>query len=168
MKDREQILTLAGELGDRVQELNIICRHGKQWLETYSTKTPDILELRALGSILHDFYTVIEDIFELIAGDINGKIPQESRWHKRLLHLMALDIPKLRPAIISKELESELNEYLRFRHLFRNVYGHQLKWSRMAGLIHNLESVCKNATDEIENFRKFLIRLAEQLEEDIY
>lgn len=164
MKDREQLLTLAGELNDRLRELEIICQHGRQWLDIQGDKSPGILDLRALGSILHDFYTAIEDIFELIAGDINGNLPDNSRWHKRLLHLMTLDIPKLRPAVISKQLETRLDEYLRFRHIFRNIYGHQLQWTRMAGLIHNLESTCKSVTAEIESFRKFLLRLADELE----
>ncbi len=93
MKEREQLLTLAGELSDHLQELEIICQHGKQWLDALSGKNPGILDLRSLGSILHDFYTAIEDIFELIAGDVNGNLPQDSRWHKRLLHLMTLEIP---------------------------------------------------------------------------
>lgn len=163
MKDKEQLLTLAGELNDRLKELEIVCQHGKQWLENYSSKTSNILDLRALGSILHDFYTAVEDIFELIAGDVNGNLPQDSRWHRRLLHLMTLDIPKLRPAVISKQLESQLDEYLRFRHIFRNVYGHHLQWERMAALIHNLESTCKNVASEIDAFRKFLLRLADEL-----
>jgi len=164
MKEREQLLVLAGELSDHLQELVIICRHGKQWLNALSDKNPGILELRALGSILHDFYTAIEDTFELIAGDVNGNLPQDSKWHKRLLHLMALEIPKLRPPVISKHLETRLDEYLRFRHIFRNVYGHQLQWSRMADLIHNLETTYKSVAGEIEAFRKFLLRLADELE----
>lgn len=164
MKEREQLLTLAGELSDHLRELEIICQHGKQWLDALSGKNPGILDLRSLGSILHDFYTAIEDIFELIAGDVNGNLPQDSRWHKRLLHLMTLEIPKLRPPVISKQLETRLDEYLRFRHIFRNIYGHQLQWTRMAGLIHNLETTCKSVAGEIEAFRKFLLRLADELE----
>ncbi|SHI81809.1 hypothetical protein [Desulfofundulus thermosubterraneus] len=167
MRDREQLLTLASEISDRLKDLEVICRHGKQWLDIHSAKAPGILDLRALGSILHDFYTAMEDIFELIAGDINGKIPQDSRWHKRLLHLMTLDIPKLRPAVISKELEAQLEDYLRFRNVFRNVYGHQLQWARMSSLIHNLDCTCKKFAQEIEAFRRFLLRLAEQLEGDV-
>ena len=58
--------------------------------------------------------------------------------HKRLLNKMTLKIPGLRPAVISKELKEALDEYLRFRHVFRNVYGYLLEWKRMKGL-HGIE-----------------------------
>jgi len=32
----------------------------------------------SLPSLLHDFYTAIEDVFEAIAGDVNGGLPDLS------------------------------------------------------------------------------------------
>ena len=47
---------------------------------------------------------------------------------------MTLDIPEVRPAVIDRDLARTLGEYLRFRHVFRNVYGGVLEAERMSSL----------------------------------
>ncbi len=39
---------------------------------------------RAKGSIMHDFYNACERIFQIMAREINGLIPESERWHKKL------------------------------------------------------------------------------------
>lgn len=46
-----------------------------------------------------------------------------------------------RPAVISPGLAEELQAYLDFRHLFRNLYSYRLDWKRMGQLVHG----CANA-----------------------
>jgi hypothetical protein len=82
--------------------------------------------VRAGGSILHDFYTGIEKIFESIAKEIDNRIPMGEEWHSELLRQMTLDIPGLRPPVITASTEKKLREYLGFRHLFRKRYGFEL------------------------------------------
>ena len=41
--------------------------------------------LRAIGSIFHDFYCGVERIFERIAEELNGGIPEGENWHIQLL-----------------------------------------------------------------------------------
>ena len=41
---------------------------------------------RAKASILHDFYNACERIFEAIAREVNGGLPDSQQWHKKLLH----------------------------------------------------------------------------------
>ena len=48
---------------------------------------------------------------------------------------MSLPIPDLRPAPINAALAEELGDLLRFRHLFRNTYG----WELRADPIRRLE-----------------------------
>ncbi len=40
-------------------------------------------------------------------------------------------IKDTRPAVISEELAADLDEYLSFRHVFRNIYGFELKGSML-------------------------------------
>lgn len=40
--------------------------------------------LRAGGSILHDFYTGIEKIFENIAKEVDRRLPMGEDWHSEL------------------------------------------------------------------------------------
>ena len=97
-------------------------------------REPTSYALRARGSILHDFYNAIERIFTRIARELNGGIPRGEEWHRQLLDDMKLDIPGVRPAVIDGDLARALGEYLRFRHVFRNVYGTVLDARRLAPL----------------------------------
>ena len=106
-------------------------------LETELASAPpgdDTYALRARGSILHDFYNGIERVFVRIARELNGGVPRAEQWHRELIRNMALDIPAVRPAVIDTDLAGTLEEYLRFRHVFRNVYGAVLSAGRMRSL----------------------------------
>ena len=58
---------------------------------------PTNVELRATGSILHDYYTGLEKIFRLVALEVDSDLPSGSDWHKRLLDRMATEIEEARP-----------------------------------------------------------------------
>ena len=108
--------------------------------------------LRAGGSILHDFYTGIEKIFENVAKEIDRRLPVGEEWHSELLHQMTLDIPGLRPPVISTHTEKKLREYLGFRHLFRKRYGFELDWEKMKRLLLKMAPVLSPLETEIEAF----------------
>lgn len=111
---------------------------------------------RAKGSILHDFYNVCERIFEHIAHQINGGYQSGREWHKRLLHRMTIGIKGIRPPVISKEMAAELDEYLAFRHLFRNIYGFELESGRLGRLAEKFKKTAIAFQQEIRNFIKKL------------
>lgn len=115
-------------------------------------KKPTNYLLRAGGSILHDFYTGLEKIFENIAKEIDRRIPTGEEWHSELLHQMTLDIPGLRPPVISSSTEKKLREYLGFRHLFRKRYGFELDWVKMERLLRNMPPVLSQIKKEITPF----------------
>ncbi len=102
---------------------------------------PDSLETRAAGSIVHDFYTGIEQLFEKIALLFDGEVPQGPDWHRELLRQMAQPVQGAREAVISPKLHETLKEYLRFRHLFRHMYGFELKWERFQHLTVSLTNL---------------------------
>lgn len=108
--------------------------------------------LRAGGSILHDFYTGIEKVFETIAKEIDRRLPVGEEWHSELLHQMTLNIPGLRPPVISASTEKKLREYLGFRHLFRKRYGFELDWEKMKGLLQKMPAILSQLEKEIKNF----------------
>jgi len=102
------------------------------------TKDEQIFYNRAAGSILHDFYTGIEKIFCDIANKIDKGVPKAKDWHIKLLKSMAQS-KENRPRVISLELMEELKEYLGFRHLFRNIYGAELKWDKLKILLVRIQ-----------------------------
>ncbi len=112
------------------KELRDLERLDKEMSEVLSHPEPSVLETRAAGSILHDFYSVIEKIFKRIAARIDRDVPSGEDWHTDLLIRMAIFLDSIRPNVISENLKEQLAEYLRFRHLFRNIYGFELKWEK--------------------------------------
>lgn len=123
----------------------------KQLLEKIGDK-PSYIEVRAAGSILHDFYCGVEKIFERIALSADKKLPKGEDWHTELLLQMAKPLEEIRDAVISEELLRNLKEYLRFRHLFRYTYGFELTWERFKGLCTRLEDILKELKSQIERF----------------
>lgn len=111
--------------------------------EEIGQKEASNVSIRTGGSILHDFYTGAEKIFEMIANTIDKRVPSGMRWHAELLNQMTLNIPGLRPPIISKETAKMLDEYLRFRHLFRKIYGFDLEWANIKNLLKQMPAVYK-------------------------
>jgi hypothetical protein len=108
--------------------------------------------VRAGGSILHDFYTGIEKIFESIAKEIDNRIPMGEEWPSELLRQMTLDIPGLRPPVITASTEKKLREYLGFRHLFRKRYGFELDWQKLKKLLLGVPLVRIQLEKEIRKF----------------
>lgn len=139
-------------------ELDNLSRLTKESEEIFQglKKYPTTIELRAMGSILHDFYCGLERIFERIAIDLDGEIPKGEDWHTRILARMKTPIKEVRPPAISQELHSQLKDYLRFRHIFRNVYGFELKWDKLHGLVESLTEVHRKFEKEILLFFDFL------------
>lgn len=107
---------------------------------------------RLKGSILHDFYNACERIFKWIAKDINGDFDPMEQWHKELLYRMTIVIKDVRPAVISDQLAADLNDFLQFRHLFRNIYGFELKSDLLARLVYKFEFTASKFIDEIKKF----------------
>lgn len=115
-----------------------------------------IILRRSMGSILHDFYNCCERIFKKIVIDINGRHEDTERWHKVLLFKMTIPIKGVRPAMISEELAAELDEYLSFRHVFRNIYGYELRGDRIIYLVKKFDKVAERFIKETRMFLDFL------------
>lgn len=127
MMQREGIPALREELKHQREFLQNIDSELEALLEEIDEQ-PDRTQTRAIASILHDFYNGVEKIFERIARQIDRSIPEGDDGHNQLLRRMTMDIDGVRNAVITTEMENQLYEYLRFRHLFRHMYGFQLDW----------------------------------------
>lgn len=125
---------------------------------------PSRVELRAMGSVLHDFYSGAEKIFERIANEMDGGVPEGQQWHMQLLTRMASKVAKVRPAIIDRGLQGKLADYLRFRHLFRHAYGFELEWERLQPLAAKLPEVYIRFKNDLQKFHEYLDTLIAQAE----
>ncbi len=112
----------------------------------------DSYSLRARGSIVHNLYAGVERILVRIAHELNGGVPQAEQWHQQLVEDMRLDIPEVRPAVIDSTLAATLGEYLRFRHVFRNVYGSTLEADRLQPLEQRLPATLASFREQVRAF----------------
>ena len=156
----QKFLRLKAEILNEIEALDRIHNELKQLLATSKAKSKSTFELRAFGSILHDFYCGIERIFERIAEELNGGLPEGKEWHRQLLRDMTLELKEIRPSVISEATEKYLAEYLRFRHIFRNIYGYTLEWQLMERLVENFEDILTTFKKDIKYFSFFLEKLS--------
>lgn len=91
-------------------------------LDRASRRAPDLVELAALASLLHSFYSGVENILKRIAVELDGSSPSGDSWHRDLLSQMAQAGEK-RPAVISPGLCARLAKYLAFRHVFSEFFS---------------------------------------------
>lgn len=120
---------LLAELNEDLRAVAQIATKARALLAEVNARTgpvPD-RDLMAMAAYLHHFYTGVESMFERISRQIDGGPHKTGDWHRELLKSMAIELEGLRPAVISRELMEELDEYRRFRHLFRHAYAGELR-----------------------------------------
>jgi hypothetical protein len=127
---------------------------GIQALLTKCHDTPPTeIELSALAATLHSFYTGAENIFKRAAVELDGQQVRGDAWHRELLLRMKTPTAA-RPALLSQELHDTLNEYLRFRHVFRNAYSFDLDWRKMSPLVLRLGETFQKLECALDDFLK--------------
>ena len=141
----------AAKIQDQIEQMNELIESYRNLLDITLEKDPDLIEVSALGSVLHSFYNGIEGIFTIIAKKIDRQIPDGPNRHKDLLAQMSEDIEN-RITLINKDQYSRLHDYLRFRHFFRHSYTYYLDWSLMKPLVHDLEETWNRLEESIRRF----------------
>jgi hypothetical protein len=94
---------LAAAIRAEIDRRASVVAEAEQALRDFAKETPSMRELRGIGDIVHDFYTGIERIFEKIAPELNGGVPAGTAWHRELLENMTLDLPGVRPPVITRK-----------------------------------------------------------------
>lgn len=141
---KEQIKFKISDIDKLLSEYELI-------FEKIKLQTPNLFDMTILGSVLHSFYNGIENIFEIIAKNVDGNVPSGNKSHQELLHQMASENGN-RNEIIDEELYLKLREYATFRHFYRHAYSFQLNWEKMRPLVDNLHVVWSEVKSNLENF----------------
>ncbi|MEW6229453.1 MAG: hypothetical protein AB1700_15410 [Bacillota bacterium] len=161
MVEERRLLSLAAELATDMQVVQTIVGEVKKGYASLTAgKEPDLLTMMGLAALLHHFYSATESAFERIVKYFDGGLPTGESWHRDLLARAATEIPDVRPVVISKALQKQLDDYRRFRHLFRNVYELNLDWDKLIPLLSRLPAVNGNLQEEFGGFTEFLRTLA--------
>jgi hypothetical protein len=131
----------------------------KHWTAVDINETDKDAYLNSVGLGLHSLYSGLERLFELIAVELDGGPLGGDAWHIELLRQMTLDVPDVRPAVLSATTMEQLDEYRRFRHLIRNIYATDLDPERMRPLVSRLPKVWSEVVRDLAQFIRFLYNI---------
>ncbi|UNC93521.1 ribonuclease toxin HepT-like protein [Candidatus Contubernalis alkaliaceticus] len=154
---KRRLAVLRDEIDEELRQIYHLRNELKQISNEKMLKSIN-LKTRVYASIISDFFMASERIFKLIAKEIDEELPESDDWHKKLLRQMSVEIPEIRPAVIDKKLYFLLEEYLKFRHLVRNIYGFQLNYERFAHLIIDIDTA---VSEMVKQINSFLIKMDE-------
>ena len=142
---------LKQDILDSIEDIGDLLTSYESLLETVKLRSPNNIELAAMGTILHSFYNGVEGVFLLVSKQIDKTTPDNSSWHQSLLNQM-MTATEERANLISPESASHLAPYLKFRHFFRHAYAFMLDWSRLKPLADDLMAVWGNVKEELTAF----------------
>lgn len=153
----EDYLAVADRIRQELTDLERVVERAERAVTVAHQRLEDQdLYIDAAALNLHDFYAGLERIFQQIATTIDGRLPAGQEWHRQLLQQMQADFSDLRPPILSAEAAQALDEFLRFRHVVRNIYAFQFDPERVARLVRLMPSAFHHAQTELLAFAEFL------------
>ncbi len=154
---------LAGRIRQDLAELQRVVERVERAVRAQRQRTAEqdlFLDSAALN--LHNYYSGLERIFQLIASSVDQSVPTGSDWHGELLRQMTVEVPDLRPMVISTDEAGAVDEFLRFRHVVRHVYAFELDAERVERLANRLRATFDQVKDSLLVFAMFLEGLAQE------
>ncbi len=152
---------LAGRISQTLADLDRVVARAELLMQKAAASNDDAY-LDGVALNLHGFYTGVERIFEDVARTLEKTIPSGFNWHRDLLLQMSAEITSVRPAVIGSDTRHCLDEYRGFRHVVRNIYAFNLKFSRLQELTGQLKACYQLVTSDMNRFSEFLERLSEE------
>ena len=146
---------LASRILNEISSLGlVVARVESAWKAAAANNDEFYFDSVALN--IHSFYSGLERIFEKISSAVDGSLPQGINWHQELLNQMALEIPNVRPAVISENTRKQLDTYRGFRHVVRNLYTYHISPDKMKPLAKGIRRVFKQVEKELISFSRFI------------
>ena len=155
-------MLLSGRIRAELPALEQTVRRAEQAMDlgrSYPESQRFYIDSAALS--MHDFYTGLERVFQVIAQQIDRSVPEGRDWHRELLRQMSLDVPNVRPLVLPADMTRCLDEYLRFRHVVRNVYAFDFDAERIGQLAAGLGPCFEITRDALLAFAEFVEGLAQ-------
>lgn len=132
----------------------------RHWKVVLHTAVDQDAYINSVALNLHSLYSGLERIFELIAVEVDGGKLAGGDWHAELLRQMALDLPGIRPAVVSRQSAEQLDELRRFRHRVRNIYATKLAPQRMQAVVETLPDLWADVRRQLDTFAAYLDTLS--------
>ena len=150
--DKGAFAVLEADLRARARDIARIGERIQARLGTFARSAEGV---DSMGYQLHNLYGAFEQLFEETARFFENRV-YEGSCHADLLRRMQLEIPGVRPALLSVETASSLDELRRFRHLFRHAYTADLAPGRVADLAAKAGRIQGDFNRDFERFMAIL------------
>lgn len=111
-----------------------------------------------VAGILENYYTCVETQLFRIVQEFGNRVDAE-RWHADLLNRLAVDVPGIRPRVLSDGSHRLLDELRRFRHFKRYYFGIEYDWDKLDFLIRKQRELHSMLRREVVEFVVFLRKL---------
>ncbi|MBI2266702.1 MAG: hypothetical protein HYU64_16330 [Armatimonadetes bacterium] len=155
----ERNLVAAARIRQELADLDRVVARAEQAMSLALNSTEHDFYLDSAALNLHDFYGGLERIFRHIAADVDQIVPGGPEWHRDLLEQMSIAVSQVRPSVLSANVVKGLDEYLRFRHIVRNVYAFKFDVERIDRLVRQLRPLFNQMRVELLAFADFLERV---------
>lgn len=150
-------VVLANRIRQTISDLEQVIARVERAIRAAKRHQEDVdLYIDAIALNLHDFYSGLERIFRHIGSIVDRSTPASEGWHRDLLNQMCLDLPGIRPRVLSEQTCGDLDEFLRFRHIVRNVYAFRLDGDRVTELAREARKLNNQVANELHSFAEFL------------
>ena len=143
-------LTLAVLKAEVAEDCRVLVESAAAARERFGSGTDP--ELEACAFQLSRLYNVVEQMALRIAKAFENNIDDEHGWQMELLRRLSLEIPGVRPALLSPELLSDLQDLRGFRHVVRHAYDLTLKKEKMAPLLDAAQRTAQRLPASCESF----------------
>ena len=156
MSSIEQLRSLLGE----IQELEIRLRQIEALYLSYratfqNEEQRDLRDAVLLADILCNTYTGVETGLVRITRTFENHLDPE-HWHRELLHKMKVEVPGIRPTVLSQSTHHYLDELRRFRHFKRYYFEFDYDWERLDYMAKVLEKVFPKVLQDWKIFQEYI------------
>ena len=115
-------------------------------------RVPGPAGLESLALQLHNLYSATEGLFEIVASACENNVDSDTGYHTALLRRMRIAVPGVRPAAISDEALSLLDNLRRFRHVVRHAYGVEIDPRQLRIVLEDARALRPLLWRDVERF----------------
>lgn len=115
----------------------------------------DRLSVYGAAALLDAFYTGVEKALGRVARHFD-LMPAGAGWHRELLDSATVDVPGVRPPVLSVGSVRALDPFLAFRHRVRNLYPFELEGDRVRLLLADAPTAWEPVDSEFARFAETL------------
>jgi len=104
-------------------------------------------------------YTALEDLFKNVVRTFENNIDDYSKYHIEILKVVSIDVPGIRPKLLSDDSYKLLDKLRSFRHFIRHGYNYELDADELNLLQKKLHQSFGGVIEDIDSFKLFLSNL---------